>query len=80
MRQSRKFPVAYPVQFIHHQKMKKVLAISSLFTIAVLASSCDSTGSASGGEGYYAPAPQSSVERTAQIQNQFGEIRRSGIR
>ena len=80
MRLSRKFPVAYPVHFIHHQKMKKVLAISSLFAIAILASSCDSTGSASGDQGYYAPAPQSSVDRTAHMQNQFGKIRRSGIR
>ncbi len=60
--------------------MKNVLALSSLFAIAILASSCDSTGSASGGQGYYAPAPQSSVDRTAHMQNQFGKIRRSGIR
>ncbi|MCG8602676.1 MAG: hypothetical protein MI807_21205 [Verrucomicrobiales bacterium] len=60
--------------------MKMLIALSSLCLIAILSSSCESTGNAGSGPGYYAPAPESTVDRTAKLQQGMGSIHRSGIR
>lgn len=59
--------------------MKPFVIVLAFLLIGFAGVSCTSNSGGGGGT-YYAPEPESSVNQTARMQDQFGSITRSGIR